>query len=458
MHKTISLTILALLLLGFAAERRLNLYQPRHNGVTTVRVMLDSWQYSEFMTPDKDLTRVVAAFEKRHPEIHIDLRIMPEANEITLMLPWRAKMTPFDLLLTTNNETVTRYADGGFLEPLDEVLKPELDEGLLKEFLPGYLQHCEGLDPHMKEAHLYGLPWLGEIMALNYRRDVLLESGFTDADVPKTYADLEKIARKLRDPEKKQYGLTLDLSTNFFTQNAYVPVLRSLKGTVVDAKGRLDVSSPEARKTFETLKRWYAEGLLPKGALTPYQSADDFRAKIAVFFPNWQSRGFWAIREMKDGGKHIGIGPAPDSTRVGALLAHYIGVIPKSSPGREGGRRGCCWRPSATTYKTASASQARWWSSTIPTTARKAKPRPPPPASPPSAPSSIPSTASRSGCSPCVPRWTRATASPTPSPGNESPTSSASSSRSTSTKTSPPRSRWGEPGRRSRSCTSRAVQ
>ena len=332
MHKQISLTILVLLLLGFAAERRLNLYQPRHNGVTTVRVMLDSWQYSEFMTPDKDLTRVVAAFEKRHPEIHIDLRIMPEANEITLMLPWRAKMTPFDLLLTTNNETVTRYADGGFLEPLDEVLKPELDEGLLKEFLPGYLQHCEGLDPHMKEAHLYGLPWLGEIMALNYRRDVLLESGFTDADVPQTYVDLEKIARKLRNPEKKQYGLTLDLSTNFFTQNAYVPVLRSLKGTVVDARGRLDVSSPEARQTFETLKRWYAEGLLPKGALTPYQSADDFRAKIAVFFPNWQSRGFWAIRETKDGEKHIGIGPAPDSTRVGALLAHYIGVIPKSSP------------------------------------------------------------------------------------------------------------------------------
>ncbi len=119
MQKWFSLTLIALMLLGFAAERRLNVYHPRRGGVTTVRVMVDSWQYSEFMTPDKDLERCIRAFEKRHPEIKIDLRIMPEANEITLMLPWRAKMTPFDLLLTTNNETITRYADGGFLEPLE---------------------------------------------------------------------------------------------------------------------------------------------------------------------------------------------------------------------------------------------------------------------------------------------------------------------------------------------------
>jgi ABC-type glycerol-3-phosphate transport system substrate-binding protein len=332
MQKTVSLTIVALLLLGFVAERRLNTYQPQHNGVTTVRVMVDSWQYSEFMTPDKDLERVIRAFEQRHPEIHLDLRIMPEANEITLMLPWRANNTPFDLLLTTNNETITRYAEGGFLEPLDDILKPELDAGLLEEFLPGYLQYCRLKDPHTGEEHLYGLPWLGEIMALNYRRDVLRENGVPETEVPQTYEQLEALCRKLRDPAKKQYGLTLDLSTNFFAQNAYVPLLRSYRGTVLDAQGRLDVSSPQAVKAFETLKRWYAEGLMPKGALTPYQSADDFRAKIAIFFPNWQSRGFWAIREMKDGEKYIGIGPAPGSKQAGALVAHYIGVIPKASP------------------------------------------------------------------------------------------------------------------------------
>ena len=339
MQKTISLTIVALLLLGFAAERRLNTYQPRRGGVTTVRVMVDSWQYSEFMSPDEDLERVIRAFEKRHPKIKIDLRIMPEANEITLMLPWRANNTPFDLLLTTNNETITRYAEGGFLEPLEEILEPELEAGLLNEFLPGYLQNCRLEDPRTGQEHLYGLPWLGEIMALNYRRDVLRENGVSDTEVPETYEQLEALARKLRDPAKKQYGVTLDLSPGFFSQNAYVPVLRSMRGSVVDAKGRLDVSSPEAAKTFEMLKRWYAQGLMPKGALTPYQSADDFRAKIAIFFPNWQSRGFWAIREMKDGEKHIGIGPAPGSKQVGALVAHYIGVIPKASPvGKEAAR------------------------------------------------------------------------------------------------------------------------
>ncbi len=332
MQKTISLAIIAALFLGFAAERRLNSYNPRNNGVTTVRVMVDAWQYSEFMTPDKDLERVVRAFEKRHPEIKIDLRLMPESEGITLMLPWRANMTPFDLLLTTNNQDISQYVEGGFLTPLDDLLEPELDAGLLQEFLPGYLQYCKGTDPRLGEERLYGLPWLGEIMALNYRRDVLEECGFSDKDVPKTYEGLEQLARKLRNPEKKQYGFTLDLSTNFFTQNAYVPLLRSYRGTVLDEKGRLDVTSPEAKRTFETLKRWYTEGLIPKGSLTPYQSADDFRAKIAVFFPNWQSRGFWAMREMPEGEKRIGIGPVPGSEKAGALVAHYIGVIPKASP------------------------------------------------------------------------------------------------------------------------------
>jgi len=330
MQKKVSLAIIALLLLGFAAERRLNTYNPRRGGVTTVRVMVDSWQYSEFMTPDKDLERAVRAFEGRHPDIKIDLRIMPEAEGITLMLPWRANTTPFDLLLTTNNQTISPYIEGGFLRPLDDILKPELDAGLLKEFLPGYLQYCKGTDPRIGEEKLYGLPWLGEIMALNYRKDMLAECGLSEKDVPATYEELEKLARRLRNPAKKQYGFTLDLSTSFFTQNAYVPLLRQYRGTVLDEKGRLDVSSPEAIKAFETLKRWYQEGLMPRGALTPYQSADDFRAKIAVFFPNWQSRGFWAMREMKDGKKAIGIGPVPGGK--GALLAHYIGVIPKASP------------------------------------------------------------------------------------------------------------------------------
>jgi len=340
MHKQVSLAMVVLIIFGFIAERRLNAYNPRQGGVTTVRVMVDSWQYSEFMTPDKDLERAIRAFEQRHPEIKIDLRLMPEANEITLMLPWRAGQTPFDLLLTTNNETIVRYAEGGFLAPLDAILKPELDAGLLDEFLPGYLQYCRLEDPRTGETHLYGLPWLGEIMALNYRKDVLRELGEPVDEIPRTYQELEDYARRLRRPEQKIYGVTLDLSPGFFSQNAYVPVLRSLRGSVEDENGRLDVSSPEAVQTFEMLKRWYTEGLMPKGALTPYQSADDFRAKIAIFFPNWQSRGFWAIRSINEsqppgsheGEKRIGIGPCPGSERVGALVAHYIGVIPKTSP------------------------------------------------------------------------------------------------------------------------------
>ncbi len=252
-------------------------------------------------------------------------------------------------------------------------------------------------------------------MALNYRKDVLAEDGFSEKDVPETYEQLEQIARKLRNPAKKQFGahprpLHLASSPRTRTCRCCGPC----RGTVTDDKGRLDVSSPEARQTFETLKRWYTSGLMPKGALTPYQSADDFRAKIAVFFPNWQSRGFWAIREMKDGEKHIGIGPAPGSKRTGALLAHYIGVIPKASPvAREAARvllEAFCYDLQPGVGKAGKMIVINY-----PYQRQRPgyQPAPVPRRSPRFARWSTRSTACPRGCSPCAPPWTRATASPT---------------------------------------------
>jgi ABC-type glycerol-3-phosphate transport system substrate-binding protein len=332
MQKWISLGLVGLAVLGFVAERRLNIYDPHQGGKTKVRVLVASWQYSEFQTPDGDLERVVTAFEERHPDIDIDLRIMPEGNEITLMLPWQAGTTPFDLLLLINNETISRNTEGGFLTPLEEHLAPELAAGLIDEFVPGYLESCALVDPRTGKEHLYGLPFMGEIHALNYRRDMLAEMGLSEDVLPETWGNFEELARELRDPEAKQYGMAVDFSNNFFAQNAYVPLLRTLAGTSEDERGRLDVSSPEAAQAFRILKRWYTEGLMPAGSMTPHQAADDFRAEIAVMLPNWQSRGFWAMRDMEHGEKHIGIAPCPGSTEVGSLLAHYIGVIPKTSP------------------------------------------------------------------------------------------------------------------------------
>jgi len=332
MQKWIALGLLGTALIGFIAERRLNVYDPRQGGVTKVRVLVASWQFSEFQDPDPDLGEAIEAFEQRHPDIDVEVRIMPEGNEIALMLPWRAGMTPFDLLLLVNNMTIVQNAEGGFLEPLEERLGPELAAGLLDEFVPGYLEYCRRVDPRTGEEHLYGLPFMGEIHALNYRRDVLAREGVSEDELPETWEQFEEMCRRLRDAEQKQYGMTFDLSTNFFAQNDYIPMLRAFAGTVEDENGRLDVSSAEAARAFRTLKRWYEEGLMPAGALTPYQAADDFRAKIAVLFPNWQSRGYWAIRGMEDGEKHIGIGPCPGSKQVGSLLAHYVGVIPQASP------------------------------------------------------------------------------------------------------------------------------
>jgi ABC-type glycerol-3-phosphate transport system substrate-binding protein len=170
---------------------------------------------------------------------------------------------------------------------------------------------------------------MGEAEVLNYRADLFAAAGLTRP--PATWEEFERYAERLNHPERNEYAISLNLEQFFFfTQNTYLVLLRSLRGTAVDADGHLDLSSPEAHEVFRMLKRWWVKGLISPACRNPGGAADDFKSGLTAMYPNWQSRGLWAMRneELAD---RIGFAPLPRAREVGSLIAVYGGLILRGS-------------------------------------------------------------------------------------------------------------------------------
>jgi len=278
-----------------------------------LRIAAAGWMISEFK-----LHEHVARFGKDHPDVTIQMWQTPQEYENILMLQTSVGELPYDMILSPSNYDIRRLVRRKLVLPLDELMSEELK----KDIFPGMLKASQ------VNGKTYVLPFMGEVNILNYRTDRFAEAGFDRA--PRTWKEFEEYAKTLcfESRGSKHYGTSLIIGNNFFfTQNSYLPLLRSLGGTTVDAQGHLDLTSEHAAEAFRTIKRWVNAGIISPASLTRDGGPDDYKSGITSMFPNWQSRGFWVIRQNRDLADKVGWAPLPESHRVGSLFAFHGGVI-----------------------------------------------------------------------------------------------------------------------------------
>ena len=313
MLKKATLVLVVLCVLGGVYEFTL-----RDKGVLTGRKILRigaaGWMISEFLLDDQ-----VKHFQRDHPDIDIRLEQLPTGYDTILMVQSDMGEVTYDLLLSPSNYSVPQYSRRGHIVPLDDLIPADFKS----KMIPGMLQ-CSKAD-----GKLYLLPFMGEVEVLNYRTDLFEQAGLKRP--PRTWKEFEEYAEKLTNRQQNQYGISLCLAQNFFfLQNTYLVLLRSLRGSAVDADGHLDLSSPEAREVFRMLKRWWKKKLISPACKNPMGSAEDFKSGVTAMFPNWQSRGLWALRNEALAGK-VGFAPLPEAHRVGSLIAVHGAMILKGS-------------------------------------------------------------------------------------------------------------------------------
>ena len=304
---------------------------------TVLRLGVASWQMDEFPWED-----AIRRYEQAHGgKVKVRLSVLPEGSLNSILLLWALQgRTQYDAIVAWADEEIHPFIDYNWNTPdparrsLIINVRDYLTPQQLETFAPALFGGSSRKDPQTGQRNLYELPWMGEVLALNYNKLFFKQRGIERP--PETWAEVEQACQKLK-------GLTsggtevaplamVFAQSGFFAQNCYIPLLAAYKGGrgIADERGRPDVASPEAVEVFKTLKRWHQAGYVSPNCMVAESIEQDLRVLRAAMYPHWQSRGLWAVKDH--GEDVIGIAPTPGSKTAGSLVCTYGCIIPKCSP------------------------------------------------------------------------------------------------------------------------------
>jgi multiple sugar transport system substrate-binding protein len=185
------------------------------------------------------MQRMADKFTAAHPNVKISIETFswPEFNT-----KWTTGLAAGQVpdISTALPNQVVEMIDVGALVPLDDVVdaigRDRFSAAALKE--------------GQKDGNSYSLPVYSHAQVMWYRKDLLDAKGIA---VPTTWAELKDAAVALNDPPNT-YGLSVPLGTNDMMGTRYLNFyVRSAGGTLIDASGRADLTSPAA---IEGINYW----------------------------------------------------------------------------------------------------------------------------------------------------------------------------------------------------------
>jgi sorbitol/mannitol transport system substrate-binding protein len=210
----------------------------------------------------KALESLKGEFEKTHPNIKVNLLILPE-NEL------RAKVTTdvatgastFDLV-TIGMYEVPLWAKQGWIDEVGTTL----DANAAYNSADIFKSIRDGLSYNGK---LYAAPFYGESSSLFYRKDLFQAAGITLSAKP-TWDEVAAAAKKLNDPAKGQYGICLRGLPGWGEMGAPLgTVINTFGGRWYDANWKAQISSPETSAAIkfyiDTVKNYGEPGATQAG-------------------------------------------------------------------------------------------------------------------------------------------------------------------------------------------------
>ncbi len=308
----------------------------RPAGGTVIRLGVASWQLGEFPWDE-----TIRRYEQAHPDVRVRMSALPEGFLNTMRAYWMYGHTGYDVVVAWADEEIHPFIHYQWASPdparrsLIVNVRDYLTDEQFDLLLPGLCVGSSRPDrDHPGRRLYYELPWMGEVLALNYNKRFFQLAGVEH--VPRTWEQVEQACRKLkglRYEGRPVAPLAMNFSQSvFFGQNCYLPMLAAFKRGrgVKDADGRLDVASPEAVRVFETLKRWHQAGYISPNCMVHDDVEVDLKYQRAAMFPHWQSRALEAMRVH--GPEAIGVAPTPGADECGTLVSTYGSIVPKCSP------------------------------------------------------------------------------------------------------------------------------
>jgi multiple sugar transport system substrate-binding protein len=221
---------------------------------------------------------VVAAYNRDHPEVHINSQFVPREElmkQYTIGLV--GKNLP-DIGMVDNPDHASFSSMGLFLD-ISSYVSDWQDKDA---FFPGPWKSCE------YEGGLYGIPHNSNCLALWYNIDMFNEAGITK--VPETWDELYDAAARLT--KNGVYGLAISAPKNEEGTFQYLPWLLSSNGSIDE------LDSPESIKSMAFLTKLVQNGYMSSEVINWTQA--DVEKQFATERAAMMINGPWNIGTVRN--------------------------------------------------------------------------------------------------------------------------------------------------------------
>lgn len=230
------------------------------------------------------VAQLLPEFERRHPDIHVDLQQLPwTAAHEKLLTAFAGDALPD--ICQLGNTWIPEFAALDALDPLDQRVAASVTVDS-PDYFPGIW------DTNVVDGVLLGVPWYVDTRLLFYRKDLLARAGYSE--VPKDWAGwLEAMRAIKRNAGEKGYAILLPL-------DEFEPLLQlaiQQDEPLLRAQGtRGNFESKGFRKAFDFYTGMFSEGLAPRMSDTQISNVwNEFGNGFFAFYIN----GPWNIGEFK---------------------------------------------------------------------------------------------------------------------------------------------------------------
>jgi multiple sugar transport system substrate-binding protein len=256
------------------------------------------------------MEEIIEAFEAEHPNVTVDVQIIPGTEYWTKIQTAASSGTGPDVFWM-NGVNIALYASNGVIAPLD-------DQGIDPADYPKGL-----IDLYSYDGKLYGAPKDFDTIGVWYNKELFDAAGVEYPSAGWTWDDMQAAAAKLTDPANGVYGI----AAAPYGQMTYYNTIYQAGGEVISADHtKTGFDSPEALEGIEFWTDLIASGASPTAQQMTDTSPFDmwFGGKIAMFWDgSWAGGG----NAASDIGDKVGVAPLPAGEAGNQSVIHGLANV-----------------------------------------------------------------------------------------------------------------------------------
>jgi len=233
-------------------------------------------------------------------EDKIELTTIPD-NQMVTKLATSVQSGDVPDLISFDLIFMPDFMKAGFLVDLTDELKDDPNQAKVAQAFRDLATY---------EGHLYGTGFTPDVSILLYNKDLFRKAGLDPESPPKSLAQLEEYATKIRESDPNVYGYYFSGSCggcNIFTQ---APMMWASGAKLLPTSGDdTALDGTGVREVLQMLRNLWEKGVIPESAEA--DTGSNFQATFETGTIGMQGSGGFAIAALKANHPEIDFGIAP---------------------------------------------------------------------------------------------------------------------------------------------------